>query len=101
MIWNIICPRIERARERSPDGLRQKLVCGTHDVFFPSHTSSEAFAVKLLGAFGQILRPQGEVHRLPTAVMLLPLDRSGVSGTLIENCRLSEDEAVALCKIAA
>jgi hypothetical protein len=54
-----------------------------------------------LGAFGQILRPQGEVHRLPTAVMLLPLDRSGVSGTLIENCRLSEDEAVALCKIAA
>jgi hypothetical protein len=33
--------------------------------------------------------------------MLLPLDRSGVSGTLIENYRLSEDEAVALCKIAA
>jgi hypothetical protein len=79
-----------RWREKT-DGLRQKPSCGPTMQFLPSHIATEAFAVKILGAFGQILRPQSEDRQRPAAMQNR---RAGGICDLLAAPRLLVDEGL-------
>src|SRR5271169_279076 len=96
MTRNIICPRLGRRRESS-SGPRQAPFCGPMTSFWLSHLSTEAFAVKILGAFGQFCvlkaRPAAfhgsaetvQLRPLRQACRILATAQAGLHGRVREN----------------